>query len=86
MVTCFLNVVVARERHGYVLSGKASQKREALCAYVMSTWGNKPPEVLGLLVSSLGEGKAGKGCVISVSKGGLTGRRTMQIEVRNGWY
>lgn len=27
-------------RHRYVLSGKASQNREALCAYVMSTWGN----------------------------------------------
>lgn len=59
----------SQARHRYVLSGKASQKREALCVCVMSVWGNKPPEDLGLLVSSLGKCKAGKECVISVSRG-----------------
>lgn len=36
----------------------------------MSAWDNKSTEDLGLLVSSLGEGKVGKGCVISVRREG----------------
>lgn len=67
MITSFLNEV-AQAGTGMSCLGRLLRRRR-LYVCVMSVWGNKPPEDLGLLVSSLGKCKAGKGCVVSVSRG-----------------